>query len=406
MTRNRGVMEVECRLEGGVAAYLAGEEVRATVVFSLPPTADWEVGLAWATVQLHCFCTVNHTKVAIPGAGPDTRGGAEGLITRKNSATSYQPTAGEAGVCVLSTPAKILACDLTLHPGEAATFHYSETIPATAPPTYRGAAVKYSYKLTVGAQRLDSKTVSLLRVPIRVLSVSGITVTPNTQDEDQERLGPSSPFLDPEAASSDTEGDGACVASTADLIMQSVQDVTSKRRAQYFNIANSRGRVAKFCLFKTDYRLGEDIVASLDFTAGTVQCVQYSVSLCMKEQVHGDYKVRVDQQDRVLCHSKHHEVSIGFSHSHLVLPVPLQLAPSFSTPVCCVSYYLHFQFVTTPTPATKQDVPSEEGGSEWQGPGQLDVETMVWDLPVRLYTTFPNHAAQGHKLDTKVQGKV
>ena len=86
-----------------------------------------QVGLAWATVQLHCFCTVNHTKVAIPGAGPDTRGGAEGLITRKNSATSYQPTAGEAGVCVLSTPAKILACDLTLHPGEAATFHYSET---------------------------------------------------------------------------------------------------------------------------------------------------------------------------------------------------------------------------------------------------------------------------------------
>ena len=48
------------------------------------------------------------------------------------------------------------------------------------------------------------------------------------------------------------------------------------------------------------------------------------------------------------------KVSIGFSHPHLVLPVPLQLAPSFSTPVCCVSYYLHFQFVTTPTPATKQ----------------------------------------------------
>ena len=30
----------------------------------------------------------------------------------------------------------------------------------------------------------------------------------------------------------------------------------------------------------------------------------------MKEQVHGDYKVRVDQQDRVLCLSKHHEVRI------------------------------------------------------------------------------------------------
>ena len=67
----------------------------------------------------------------------------------------------------------------------------------------------------------------------------------------------------------------------------------------------------------------------------------------MKEQVHGDYRVKVDQQDKVMAHSKHHEVCVGFSHSHFVVPIPLQLAPSFSTPVCCVSYYLHFQFVTS-----------------------------------------------------------
>ena len=97
-------------------------------------------------------------------------------VSRKSSTasnpgtqTSYQPTAGEAGVCVLSTPAKILVCDMTLHPGESARFSFSETVPASAPPTYRGAAVKYSYRLTVGTQRLDSRTVSLLKVPIRVL---------------------------------------------------------------------------------------------------------------------------------------------------------------------------------------------------------------------------------------------
>ena len=59
--------------------------------------------------------------------------------------------------------------------------------------------------------------------------------------------------------------------------MQAVQDITSKRRTSYFNIANTKGKLCKFCLFKTDYRLGEDIVASLDFTIGTVECVQYSV---------------------------------------------------------------------------------------------------------------------------------
>ena len=60
-------MEVSCELEPGQAVYLAGEEVKAAIMFSLPPTADWEVNLAWATVQIHCFCTVNHNKVQIPG---------------------------------------------------------------------------------------------------------------------------------------------------------------------------------------------------------------------------------------------------------------------------------------------------------------------------------------------------
>ena len=60
-------MEVSCELQSGGAVYLAGEEVRASVMFSLPPTAEWEVNLAWATAQIHCFCTVNHNKVQIPG---------------------------------------------------------------------------------------------------------------------------------------------------------------------------------------------------------------------------------------------------------------------------------------------------------------------------------------------------
>ena len=60
-------MEVSCELEPGQAVYLAGEEVKAAIMFSLAPTAEWEVNLAWATVQIHCFCTVNHNKVQIPG---------------------------------------------------------------------------------------------------------------------------------------------------------------------------------------------------------------------------------------------------------------------------------------------------------------------------------------------------
>lgn len=45
---------------------------------------------------------------------------------------------------------------------------YRETVPMSAPPTYRGQAIRYFWKLTIATQRLGSK-VQVLRCPIRVL---------------------------------------------------------------------------------------------------------------------------------------------------------------------------------------------------------------------------------------------
>lgn len=41
-----------------------------------------------------------------------------------------------------------------------------------------------------------------------------------------------------------------------------------------FNITNMRGKVAKFCIFKTVYRLGEDIVGTFNFSEGDIPCLQ------------------------------------------------------------------------------------------------------------------------------------
>jgi hypothetical protein len=59
---------------------------------------------------------------------------------------------------------------------------------------------------------------------------------------------------------------------------------------------------------------------------------------------------------------------------------------------------LHFEFVTSVEGLPVQAVPEEEGGSEWQGPAKLGIETMVWDLPVQLYPTYPNHVAHASQL--------
>ena len=49
---------------------------------------------------------------------------------------------------------------------------YSETLPVESPPSYRGVTLKYSYKITIGAQRFGCPT-KLLRLPFRVLVVPG-----------------------------------------------------------------------------------------------------------------------------------------------------------------------------------------------------------------------------------------
>ena len=49
---------------------------------------------------------------------------------------------------------------------------YTESIPEDGPPSWNGRLVRYSYRLTVGAQRL-SGTVQMLRIPFTVLKLPG-----------------------------------------------------------------------------------------------------------------------------------------------------------------------------------------------------------------------------------------
>jgi hypothetical protein len=39
-------------------------------------------------------------------------------------------------------------------------------------------------------------------------------------------------------------------------------------------VTNSKGKVVSLCLFKNGYRLGEDIVGTLDFGDSKVSCMQ------------------------------------------------------------------------------------------------------------------------------------
>lgn len=130
-----------------------------------------------------------------------------------------------------------------------------------------------------------------------------------------------------------------------------------------FNITNMRGKVAKFCIFKTVYRLGEEIVGTFNFSEGDIPClqvplqsfvvflphqvflfnydftcdclriVQYSVSLQSEEEIQEHYQRRPGQPISVSGHGRHLESCLHTASSHFSLPIPLNVTPGFSTDI-------------------------------------------------------------------------
>lgn len=58
---------------------------------------------------------------------------------------------------------------------------------------------------------------------------------------------------------------------------------------------------------------------------------------------------------------------------------------------------LHFEFVTSTSKAL--DAPSLDQCG-WQAPADVPIETMVWSLPIRLFSTTPIQVSQGLQANT------
>lgn len=385
------MIEVHARLPHG-SVFLAGEVVECHISFRSPFTysqkqsqynSNLEEVLAWASAQIHCQCTVDDTLVKFPSTASQ-----EELATASQD-TSFIPCRGESGHVVLSTKPKILFCDLKLSPGESKTYIYRETIPNNAPPSYRGQCVKYAYKITVGTQRVNA-VIKLLKIPIRVLVLYGVPDAQYFADSEELQVAPANPFLQ-------SQQKQPTISST----LQILEAITARRSPSYYNITNQSGKVVRFCLLKSSYRLGEDIIGVFDFTQGTVKCVQFSVTLISEEELQENCKGRAKQSIATVAYNKHHEFSLHLNLTQVILPIPLTVTPAFSTNIVSLKWKLHFEFVTTNTVSPMPESINPSECISWQGPASLDVQTMIWDLPIDVYPTHPLQVAHGlpSKLD-------
>ncbi|XP_077137394.1 RAB6A-GEF complex partner protein 2 [Ranitomeya variabilis] len=370
------MIEVVAKLVRG-PVFLAGENLECVVAFTNPlsalSTSASSETLAWASAQIHCQFHASDSRVQLP-ASEEPQQDVQAV-----NETVFIPNRGERGQCILSTPPKILFCDLRLDPGETKSYSYSETLPLTAPPSFRGQSVKYVYKLTIGCQRVNCP-IQLLRLPFRVLLLHALQGFQPLHDDE---VAPSNPFLDDDEI---CKKDSRLLDSAMEILM----NVTSRRTLHQYNISNARGRVGTFCIFKTVYKLGEDVIGTFNFSDGEIPCIQYSVSLQTEESVQEEYRRSRGQPLSVSTHAQHQESCLHTASSNFSLPVPLGSCPGFSTNIVSLKWRLHFEFVTSREPVEAPTVPENQAEIiTWTGAEHIDVDTFSWDLPIRVLPTNP-----------------
>ncbi|CAK1583759.1 unnamed protein product [Parnassius mnemosyne] len=372
------MIELSAKLTTGTV-YLAGEALECCITFchttqpehwNSQSHSDILENLAWASAQIHCFYS--------------TSGNSSEKAVSVEKTTALEVTSCDIGDVVFHTKPKILFCDLTIPLGETKTFWYRESLPIEAAPSYRGTTVKYSYKITIATQKVGSH-IKMMRIPFRVLPISPII---NMQDlaalcgnETTEELQPTNPFSEERK-----------VETPLTMALQVLQNLTARRSPNSYMITNTRGKVGRFCLFKSAYKLGEDIVGTFDFSVGTVTCMQVSVSLQPEEIIKSKSpakNVNKESSSRSMTVARFHEVTLGLTHSELILPIPLHITPAFDVNEVSLRWRLHFEFVTT----NENLSPSSED-NDWNAPLNVPIETMVWNLPVKIYSTLPKQITQ------------
>ncbi|XP_075416233.1 RAB6A-GEF complex partner protein 2 isoform X2 [Tenrec ecaudatus] len=392
------MIEVVAELSRG-PVFLAGEalECVVTVTNPLPPTATSasSEALAWASAQIHCQFHASESRVALPP--PDSNQPE----VQPESQTVFLPHRGVlVGLYIGLLIARSAVRNhqlLQREPGESKSYSYSEVLPIEGPPSFRGQSVKYVYKLTIGCQRVNSP-ITLLRVPLRVLVLTGLQDLRFPQDE---AVAPSSPFLE------EDEG-GKKDSWLTELAGEHLMAATSCRSLHLYNISDGRGKVGTFGIFKSVYRLGEDVVGTLDLGEGTVACLQFSVSLQTEERVQPEYQRRRGAGGAPsvshVTHARHQESCLHTTRTSFSLPIPLSSTPGFYTAVVSLKWRLHFEFVTSREPGLVLLPPMEQSEpATWTGPEQVPVDTFSWDLPIKVLPTSPtlaSYAAPGPSTST------
>ncbi|KAJ6014115.1 hypothetical protein N7540_008706 [Penicillium herquei] len=362
--------------------------------------------------------------------------------------------ASSRSIPLLSTPQSLLFVDLRLAPGEEQSYSFSFSLPKGLPASHKGKAIKISYNLVIGTQRPsgpnDIQRVNRINIPFRVYS--GVNVDKGDvlghdlmspyvllRDEAKvQKVGPDTPvvsqpqslsglwnsagdflsyvdeILEQRARSNSlfppgtlperrTSYDGPRqVLSCKDIIdmaiLRSNQAVQSRRSPNRFEIARDGRRIAVVVLNRPVHRLGETIIATVDFGNAAIPCYAVRASLETSEKVVPTLAVRSNASIHRTTRRIHASLFENTLHATRVVfspAIPIAATPTILTSGVTLDWDLRFEFVTPNAlnehaqgpSGTKllEVVSSDDRGKTLSAMEHLGCESFEISIPLTVY---------------------
>lgn len=362
------MVELSVKVEGG-GVLVAGETIQCLLFFT--NTSKETQTIAWVGAQLHCQCLVRPEVVKLKELTQ---------ISSPVNDTAFFPNRGERGVSILSTRSNVLACNFTLKPEETRKVTYREEVPTGGPPSFHGRLVRYTYKLTVGAQKPNCPA-QIVRIPIRIITIPVRLQRPLLTSPQS-----SNPFLVNEERHSASE-----------IGLEAIAAEAGRRTSSSYTLTASGDTLGRILTPRSSYRVGDEVTIVLDCSHSVHQVLQVTVTLVCVEIIKESCRQHpagskpfntVVARETQCCTNS---LITSFS-----LPVPPGFTQSFSNETLTVQWELQFQLLIskgswTDTHTTQQSIGPGGGVAEvWVGPLPQQVETVNWSLPITVLPSINN----------------
>ncbi|KKK14223.1 hypothetical protein AOCH_000341, partial [Aspergillus ochraceoroseus] len=379
-----------------------------------------------------------------------------GLLTNNDldGLRDMRGVSSSKSIPLLSTSQSLLFVDLRLAPGEEQSFSFSFTLPSGLPASHKGKAIKISYNLVIGTQRPNAtnepQRVNRISIPFRVFSgvnphgdilghdlmrpyvllrdearVQKIGSFPPPiakaesmsrpawtsapeflsyldeileQRSRNSRLKPPDTIFEKRQSHDPSAGPLSCKDAIDLAILRSNQTINSSQSPNRFEIARGGRRIAVVVLNRPAHRLGETLIATVNFAEAALPCYALRASLESSERVDAHLAVRSSASIRRATRRVHASFFENTLYSTRVVfspAIPVSATPTILTSGVNHEWELRFEFVTSSIPDEMGSGPSgarlleavfeDERGCTLSALEHLGCESFEIAIPITIY---------------------